>query len=472
MRLLIGLSVILILTIIGCQKKEIQNPERDLVDVGGITLDKSVFVNRYRLSKDFAKGDKITKEQVKKFIDEFFVSDYLLINEAMKQGMDKDSAITAELERLKMRAMTGMNGPLYRRVMSKPITVSAEEVKELYDQNKYAVKIAYIRVSSKHLADSLYQVLRKGADFADLAKKHSLDIQTYEKGGEVQNFLYPGTLDPEFGKVVFSLKEGQYSKPVFVTGWYHLIKVLKRKKIDQKPFEVEREYLKKKIEQFKQNRHRNQYIDSLFVRYHYQINKSLFPVIKKAFVPYDRVGQLNEKIIPKKDLKEALVTYDGGVFTLGQFVNAYNSSNYASRVPLRYDDEIENHVKTLIIGYLMYQDGLSKGLQEDAQYKFIYNRMRTQKLEREALRKLVNDKIEITDEELKNYYEQNKQEWNNQDFEKVKRYVRNRLFAQRAKEYKQDLVKKLRNKFDVIYNEKLIDAVVDTLNTMKTRMRK
>lgn len=228
-----------------------------------------------------------------------------------------------------------------------------------------------------------------------------------------------------------------------------------------------RPQLKQRLQQFKMNEIRNNYIDSLFIKYDYRVNKELFPYIKKAFVPFDRVGQLKVDAIPKDKLKEPLVTYKGGQFTLLEFVKTYNSSNAASRVPLRYDDEIENHIKTLIIGHLMYADAVARGLLEDEQFKFIYNRMRIQKLEREALKRLVNEQIKLTDEELKQYYEQHKQEWNNQDFEKVKRFVRNRLMAQRAKEYKNQLTEKLRKEYDVVYNEPVIKEVVDSLNAMK-----
>ncbi len=467
MRITISLFMIFILMLVSCKKTEIANTDRDLVQVGKLSLDKQVFINRFRLSKNFAEAKSITRDDVVNFIDEYFVKNYLLVNKVIDQGSENEKEIKEDLERLKRRAMTGMNGPLYRKVIPSSVEVSEQEIKDLYDKSNYMVKIAYLRVSSKHLADSLYNALQKGADFGEIARKYSLDIHTYEHGGEVRNYIQPGSLDPEFEQAIFSLKEGQISKPIYLSGWYSIVKVIKKKPIEKKPLEQMRAQLKQRLQQFKMNQIRNNYIDSLFIKYHVKVNKELFPYIKKAFVPLDRVGQLKIEAIPKDKQQEALVTYDGGKFTLLEFVKTYNSSNAASRVPLRYDDEIENHIKTLIIGHLMYADAVARGLLDDEQFKYIYNRMRIQKLEREALKRLVNDQIKLTDDELKAYYEQHKQQWNNQDFEKVKRFVRNRLMAQRTKEYKDKLAEELRKEYDVVYNEALITAVVDSLNKMK-----
>ena len=47
--------MIFILMLVSCKKTEIANPERDIVQIGKLSVDKQVFINRYRLSKDFAK---------------------------------------------------------------------------------------------------------------------------------------------------------------------------------------------------------------------------------------------------------------------------------------------------------------------------------------------------------------------------------------------------------------------------------
>ncbi len=465
-----GLSLLFLLS--GCKTKEIKDKENTVAQVGDITLNKSDLMKRYQFSREFAQSKEVNVEELKKFIDKYFVSNFLLVNEILSEGIEKDSAVASNLQRIKRRAMTGMNGPLYQAVMSKTVTVTDDEIQDLYNRNKYAVKIAYIRLSSKHVADSLYNVLRKGGDFGKAAQKHSLDMYSYDKGGVIRNYLLPGTLDPAFDNVIFKLRKGQVSKPIYVAGWYNLVKILDRKKIEAKPFDQVKEELRKRVERFKLNMVRNHYIDSLFIRYNFKVNKELFADIKKAFVPMDRIGSLNPDEIPRERLGMQLASFDGGGVTLGEFVEAYNSSPGASRVPLRYDDEIESHIRNVSTEYLMFHDAEEKGLTENKQYQTLYQNMRLQYLEREALKRLINDKIEITDEELAAYYDQHKEEWKNQPFEQVKRLVQNRLMAKRAADQKEKVTQKLRGKYSVLYNDQLLASVVETMNQMKKSSRR
>ena len=470
MKYLIGALAIMILVMTGCQKNEVKNPKTDLADVNGITLDKTLFLSSYQRSKEFRSPGEVTPEKIKKFIDDYFIGDFLIINEALAQGLENDSLVKSQLQNLKVTAMTGMNGPLYAKIMSAPDTVSDAEAMALYKKSDHGVKIAYIRLSSRRQADSIYQALRHGAKFADMARKHSLDIQTFQKGGEVQGVLYPGLLPEDLEKVMFHMRAGQISKPIFTSGWYYIIKVNATPKMHLKSFTEEKAGLIKKVKQAKENQHRNDYIDSLFIRYHYQVHKDLFPVLKKAFVPVERVGKIDETKIPHDMWNKPLVTFDGGQISLGQFVSIYNKSNFGSRVPLREDDEIENHIKAMAVPFIMYQDGLKMGLQDSTQFKALYARYRLSQLERDAMQRLVYSKVKVNDEDLKAYYEQHKAEMRNQPFERVKDYIKNRLMAEKANQYKKTLVAKLRNKFDVVYNEPLIAQVADSLNKMKAAM--
>ena len=52
----------------------------------------------------------------------------------------------------------------------------------------------------KQLADSIYTAIRGGADFAELAKKYSTDVNSAKNGGELLH-LQKGQTVPEFEKV-------------------------------------------------------------------------------------------------------------------------------------------------------------------------------------------------------------------------------------------------------------------------------
>ena len=76
----------------------------------------------------------------------------------------------------------------------------------------------------KSTADVYYSELMKGADFGEMAKKHSEDKLTYLTGGEMPEFT-TGKYDPAFEAEVFKLKkDGEILKPFSSPFGYHIVK--------------------------------------------------------------------------------------------------------------------------------------------------------------------------------------------------------------------------------------------------------
>ncbi len=80
------------------------------------------------------------------------------------------------------------------------------------------------REKAKQKADSIYQAISQGADFATLAKAHSDDPGSKVNGGEI-GWIQPGQTVPQFEKVVYSLNIGQVSQPVLSDFGYHIIRL-------------------------------------------------------------------------------------------------------------------------------------------------------------------------------------------------------------------------------------------------------
>jgi peptidyl-prolyl cis-trans isomerase SurA len=77
---------------------------------------------------------------------------------------------------------------------------------------------------ARHLADSVYSLLQKGATFATLAKTFSDDKLTYLNGGEMPEFG-TGKFDASFEKEVVSLKKDEeFSAPFATEFGIHIIK--------------------------------------------------------------------------------------------------------------------------------------------------------------------------------------------------------------------------------------------------------
>ena len=85
----------------------------------------------------------------------------------------------------------------------------------------------HILVESKQACNDLQTQLAEGADFADLAREHSL-CPSGAEGGELGTFA-PGQMVPEFDKVVFSAPVNSVQTVKTQFGW-HLVEVTERSK--------------------------------------------------------------------------------------------------------------------------------------------------------------------------------------------------------------------------------------------------
>lgn len=70
-----------------------------------------------------------------------------------------------------------------------------------------------------------------GADFADLATRHSADTATAKKGGDL-GWLSPGDTVPAFEAAMDALKPGEISVPVQSSFGWHIIQALERREHD------------------------------------------------------------------------------------------------------------------------------------------------------------------------------------------------------------------------------------------------
>ena len=174
-----------------------------------------------------------------------FADDYLrmklLAAEGMKSNLDKSPEVTKQLELMRENLVATEQ---LKRIES-AVTVTDAELKKAYDDNKKdyeQVKARHILIafkgspaaqkSKKQLTDAeakakaeeLRKKLVAGADFAELAKKESDDVESGKNGGDLGAFAH-GQMVPEFEQAAFKAKPGEITPVVKTQFGYHIIKV-------------------------------------------------------------------------------------------------------------------------------------------------------------------------------------------------------------------------------------------------------
>jgi len=108
---------------------------------------------------------------------------------------------------------------------------------------------------ARRQAQSLYNRIREGASFGDLARANSDDPGSAAQGGRL-GWVSPGELVPEFEETMDSLQPGQLGEPVQSQFGWHIIEVLDRREVD-----ASREQIRARAREVLQNRKREEEIE-------------------------------------------------------------------------------------------------------------------------------------------------------------------------------------------------------------------
>ena len=201
-----------------------------VMTINGQPVSRSEF--EYSYNKNNSNG-VIDKKTVKEYVD-LFVNYKLKVLAALDAKLDTLSSFKKEFASYRDQQVR----PSF--INSSDVEAEAykiyKETQERIDGAGGMVKPAHIllllkqkasseeQAKAKAKADSIYNVLRHGGNFADLAKRFSDDKGTAVKGGELP-WLTKGQTVKAFEDAVFSMKVGELRAPVLSEFGYHIIKL-------------------------------------------------------------------------------------------------------------------------------------------------------------------------------------------------------------------------------------------------------
>jgi len=152
-----------------------------------------------------------------------------IVIEARKQKLQDQPAVQRAIQ---VATDTALQNSLLSRDIGPLVTDAA--IKTRYDQTvagktgEEEVHASHILVPSEADAKQIIADLKKGGDFAALAKQHSTDPAA-QQGGDL-GFFKKADMVPEFADVAFALKPGEVAQsPVKTQFGWHVIKVIERR---------------------------------------------------------------------------------------------------------------------------------------------------------------------------------------------------------------------------------------------------
>jgi peptidyl-prolyl cis-trans isomerase C len=178
----------------------------------------------------------LTAEQKNQVLDEL-ITMQLVSTQAVKDGVDKDPEVAANLDVLRMRILS--DGESQKFLKGKEPTdaeLHAEYDGDISAMDKTEYHARHILVASKEKADQLIKKLKGGAKFEDVAKAESTD-NSKTSGGDLGWFTATRMVKP-FADAVKALKKGETTpEPVQTQYGWHIIKLEEIREVTPPPFD-------------------------------------------------------------------------------------------------------------------------------------------------------------------------------------------------------------------------------------------
>ena len=204
------------------------------------------------IMKDAAARGQKTSDGMKNAIINELVGSELAYQEAQKQGIDKlaDYKTNEELTQRKLL----VNIFLADFMKKNPVTEA--DKKDAYEQYKKELgdkefNARHILVKTETEAKDILAQVKKGSDFAKIAKEKSLDPGSKEKGGDLGWFSPAGMVKP-FSDAINGLKKGEITQaPVQTQFGWHVIKMVDSRSTQAPTYDKVKDGLERTLQQRK-----------------------------------------------------------------------------------------------------------------------------------------------------------------------------------------------------------------------------
>jgi peptidyl-prolyl cis-trans isomerase C len=172
-------------------------------------------------------GKKEISDQEKEGALKSLVTRKLILQQPPVQALRQDKHIVEQVREFEQSIIIAR---FLKEQVGSHLTVTDEELKEFYKENRHRfssppkVKARHILVRTKQEAEQVKKRLEEGADFAQMAKKYSIDLPMALEGGSMGTIEKGKTL-PVLEKTLFSLNVGEMSDIVETNFGFHILTV-------------------------------------------------------------------------------------------------------------------------------------------------------------------------------------------------------------------------------------------------------
>lgn len=395
--------------------------EKILAKVGSYLITEEDFKSVYR------KKEGVNIDSLKRVTLDNLIKDKLFLIDAYNKNYRGE--IDDQLKEYENRLIVG---ELYNLVV-KRAKIDLWKVRQDWWKEGLKVKCSRITVKDKNKLKEVYKKLRKGENFSDVARQYSEDY-TAKYGGDLGE-VTPGQFEPKLSRAIFSLREGQISSPISTKDGYHIIKVNKRIKYEKPDISIDLENRKKRVEGESIRKLADGYLNHLRNIAHIRYDTVIISKILR-----------NPDEVPDKLKNKIIMKWAGGYFTVDEFLTKFAS--YIKMGRLASVEAVKSQLSNwLTFDILLPMEARRHQLHRNNKIKEDLKRREEAILIREYRKKEIEEKVQVSEEDAKTYWKENKNKYGKVEYDKIKGRV------------KWDLEKELRDKLEKEITERLWNEV-------------
>ena len=288
-------AAMLVVLVCGCAKKQ----EKVIATVGGEKITAAEF-DQGLAEMSQLYGDYLNSPAGRKQYLDSLVKEKMVLAAAKKEGLSKRADIKSKLAVLEQKIdeikQKKEKEIILEEMLKEKASLGDNDVKDYYNLHKeefekpVEIRVSQILVNTEDEANRLIERIKKGENFAKLAKEFSIEKNTAAEGGDT-GFLGRRQFVKEFEDAAFGLqKNGDISKPVKTALGYHIIKLTGKKQMPAR--KLEDENVETEIKQILQKEKLDKWLDEISKKYEVKINEKLFSGTGGAM---PQKGEKNEK---------------------------------------------------------------------------------------------------------------------------------------------------------------------------------
>ena len=266
---------------------------------------------------------------------------------------------------------------LYKKEILDKSEATDAEIKDFYNHLEFKLRASQIVVSSEDTAKAIFEKIKAGENFEQLAYDHSIDPSAKRNRGDLGYFMW-GAMVEEFQTAAFKMQPGEVSPPVKSRYGWHLIKLTEKSPNEMRgTYEQAKDQIKNQIVARKRNQLTQAYIESIRAKYPINVDKTTCDyLLKKRENLYPPQLLPN---LPKNDFDDAqldrnekdlvLATWDGGQMSLGEYLTRAHQMPEQYKPSFDQPDSMSMGVFNMIMQELLAYEANKAGLENDPAFQ-------------------------------------------------------------------------------------------------------